>query len=72
MSSLIDWVSKNIVTAIGIIIILIVVWWNMQTIDKQKIDIARECNEHWQEQINTYCPAANDFGQIFNVSFGQP
>ena len=60
-----EWVKKNGFTVIGIIIILLVVWWNAATIDSQKKDLIDRCNAHWKSEVQKACPSVLTVGKPF-------
>ena len=63
-----EWTKKNIFTVIGIIIILLVVWYDVVTVQTQKIEVVKKCNDHWQNQIKQYCPFLYENGVVYNLT----
>jgi len=52
-----DWVKKNWLTVIGIIIILAVVWYDVATVQAKIKENVDKCNEYWQGEVERVCPA---------------
>lgn len=50
-----NWVKKNWFTMIGIIVVLLAVWYDLATIQTQKVEVAKACNDHWHEQLRDTC-----------------
>ena len=53
-----NWVKKNLFTVIGIIIILSLVLYDVATVQKDKKDIVKDCNEYWRSELEYRCPNA--------------
>lgn len=62
-----DWVKKNIFTMIGIIIIMVMVLFEMTTVETQKIAVANKCNEYWLENLERTCPILFESGDKFDI-----
>lgn len=64
-----EWVKKNWITMIGIIIILSITWYDVATVQSQKQDAVNDCNAHWKKEVEKVCPAITQ-GYNFDTKGG--
>jgi len=63
------WLSKNMFTMIGIIIIAGLVLFEVATVEKQKVTVAQNCNKYWVKQIEKVCPQLLNNNVYENMNF---
>ena len=49
-------ISEKWLIFLSIIIILALVWYDVATIQTQKVEIMDKCNEHWRGAVKKVCP----------------
>ena len=64
-----NWLSKNMFTMLGIIIIMGLVLFEMATVETQKVNIAKKCNDYWVKQVEKVCPALTSSNPLAGATF---
>lgn len=64
-----DWIKKNWLTVVGIIIILSIVWYDQANLQPKIKEAVDECNAHWHDEIERSCPLLVEHKYVyFNAS----